>query len=772
MILKYCFPLLFGAVALASAQTRETTSAHRPFTVRDSIEMKVFTDPYTRTPGATAKEAPDGRGFIVVTTQGDLETNTLKSCLWYFRRRDLDAFLDGKQSVPPQPQLLFARRGVPEAKQMGSYGSLITDVQWSADSNSLTFLVERTHGIHHLYQRVLSQRIARDLTPRETGDIISPNSQGTTLTYLVSSPQVEKQRDRNRVSTVLTGHSIFDILFPRDFPYPPGIERPWRLRVKFQGETRTFPSGKEKFFPYTATQIFTPSISPDGAYVLTVVPVEDVPSSWRAYQTANPVMKFIPANSTSDRSGRHTNWPWQYALIDLKTGTITPLFAAPTPYLTYWGGPFEAKWSRSGTTILITQTYLPLDEAQIHNEDSVPPCAIAEYSVRKRSASCLATAPLPDKGEALMSANYDASGHVVAKWSVRGTQVLRIYERGSKTWIASNVTPPAPRTMELIIHQDIDVPPTLWVRRGKDERLLWDINPQLQSAQFGRAHLYQWADSSGYTWRGGLVLPLEPAPAEGYPLVIQTHGFYNAHEFLVDGAFTSGNAAQPLASSGIAVLQMEDRSGRHSRPSEEEAEDEIRGIESAIEQLTKEHVIDRSKVGIQGFSRTSWYVERALERSPELYKAALIIDGVDQSYVSDVLFVPGYPRTRIDTEGSIGSPPFGGGLTKWLRNAAGFNLDKVTTPVRLEAHGTTFSILGEWEIYSILEQQGKPVDFIDIVHGQHILQRPKDRYVSQQGALDWFRFWLQDYEDADPNKVGEYLRWNEMRATSNRAEGP
>jgi len=116
--------------------------------------------------------------------------------------------------------------------------------------------------------------------------------------------------------------------------------------------------------------------------------------------------------------------------------------------------------------------------------------------------------------------------------------------------------------------------------------------------------------------------------------------------------------------------------------------------------------------------------------------------------------------------GSIGAAPFGLGLRQWMDNAAGFNLDKIKTPVRLEAHGTTFSILGEWEIYSILQQQGKPVDFIDIPHGQHILQKPRERYASQQGAVDWFRFWLQGYRRPDAEDKSQYQRWTAMQAAS------
>ncbi len=42
---------------------------------------------------------------------------------------------------------------------------------------------------------------------------------------------------------------------------------------------------------------------------------------------------------------------------------------------------------------------------------------------------------------------------------------------------------------------------------------------------------------------------------------------------------------------------------------------------------------------------------------------------------------------------------------------------------------------------------------------------------SQGLTVDWFRFWLQDQEDADPAKVEQYARWRKLREQrdSNRA---
>jgi len=47
---------------------------------------------------------------------------------------------------------------------------------------------------------------------------------------------------------------------------------------------------------------------------------------------------------------------------------------------------------------------------------------------------------------------------------------------------------------------------------------------------------------------------------------------------------------------------------------------------------------------------------------------------------------------------------------------------------------------------------------------------PEHRLAIYNRNLDWFRFWLQDYEDPDPAKTEQYARWRQFRAKQ-RATG-
>ena len=115
-------------------------------------------------------------------------------------------------------------------------------------------------------------------------------------------------------------------------------------------------------------------------------------------------------------------------------------------------------------------------------------------------------------------------------------------------------------------------------------------------------------------------------------------------------------------------------------------------------------------------------------------------------------------RDRVEDELRVGE-----GLQQWFRHSPEFNLDKVSTPLRIVDRGR-WGLLVDWEPYAMLRILHKPVDFIQLNATQHPTTRPAARLVSQGGSVDWFRFWLQGYEDPDPAKREQYARWHKLRA--------
>lgn len=79
----------------------------------------------------------------------------------------------------------------------------------------------------------------------------------------------------------------------------------------------------------------------------------------------------------------------------------------------------------------------------------------------------------------------------------------------------------------MLCRESLNRPPEIVVsdlKTGK-ERLITDLNPQLEKFEFGRVEEIEWTDRMGRKWRGSLFYPPDYEAGKRYPLVIQTHGF-------------------------------------------------------------------------------------------------------------------------------------------------------------------------------------------------------------------------------------------------------
>jgi dipeptidyl aminopeptidase/acylaminoacyl peptidase len=213
-----------------------------------------------------------------------------------------------------------------------------------------------------------------------------------------------------------------------------------------------------------------------------------------------------------------------------------------------------------------------------------------------------------------------------------------------------------------------------------------------------------------------------------------------------------------LAASGILVVQIgngnDDCTG-----TPEEGSCGLAMLEGAANQLVSQGLADPERIGAIGFSRTGFQVMEELTTGSLHLRAASVTDSVMFTYLQFLSwperFGPGFSTV-------LGAPPVGEGLQQWLKRSPGFNLDKVRTPLLVNAEGTN-DVLFMWEPYAGLRYMHKPVDLIVLNTDEHVLTNPAVRMASQGGSVDWFRFWLQGYEDPDPAKAEHYKRWRELR---------
>jgi dienelactone hydrolase len=492
----------------------------------------------------------------------------------------------------------------------------------------------------------------------------------------------------------------------------------------------------------------------------------------------------------------------QFALIDLDTGQVTTLLDAPIGRALLFYAPQKAVWSHDGRRVLLVNTFLPLEGVNEveRSKRSERPC-VALVDVARREAVCVA--PVNQSAEDTRNLQKGTTFHslIDVNWGAdEGVVMLRYYafangddERDDyppeayrleksiwKLTDASSAVPAVLKSLEslkaskllsLSIHEELNSPQALYITdpNSRQSKELWNPNPKLTAVSLGDASIYRWKDKSGREWVGGLVKPPDYEPGHKYPLVIQTHGF-DRHRFMAVGAYTSANAARPMAAKGIMVLQVPDSHDGFLTAKEPLVH--LEGFVAAIDQMTAEGLIDPNRVGIIGFSRTCFYVLVALEKDPNRFKAATVADGTMFGYMQYLVNVDnpaGGEQFKKQVADIIGDQPFGDGLGAWLRQSPGFKMDEIRAPVRVEAYGN-YSLVLNWESYAGLRMQNKPVDLIFFPDAHHVLTRPQELFASEQGNVDWFCFWLKGEEDPDPAKANQYARWRELRKLQDQKE--
>ncbi len=195
----------------------------------------------------------------------------------------------------------------------------------------------------------------------------------------------------------------------------------------------------------------------------------------------------------------------------------------------------------------------------------------------------------------------------------------------------------------------------------------------------------------------------------------------------------------------------------------------VSGYESGAYQLVSEGLVDPTKIGIIGFSRSCFYVMETLAFGSIRLKAASVTDGVMEDYFQYIQSAAPGDRVAPEANAMIGAAPFGEGLQLWLKRSPGFNLDRVTAPLLVVGEGPQ-SLLFNWGPYAGLRYLNKPVDLIMLNTGEHVLTNPAVRLASQGGSVDWFRFWLKGEEDPDPAKAEQYARWRELKKLQEQNE--
>jgi dipeptidyl aminopeptidase/acylaminoacyl peptidase len=677
--------------------------------------------------------SPNGRYFAVVVTRGDLEHNANEYSILLFRSSGVT------HGVHPRRVVVF----LSSSNRAG-----ISEVEWLNDNDTILFLGSRGSDPTQLYSFRCSSHELKRLTSHRTSLLsYGISEKGDTIVYAAETPKRNLIDEKTlRDGFTVASERVGDIVRGQISTQEPEIfvKGNRSLADKALRTEDPFDSGVNDLF-----------LSPDGRYLVLKTDATELPAGWGQYDDED-IRVALRRKIAAGRSTRILH----YELIDLGTGRSEWLLHAPAVY-----AYSDVLWSPDSRSLLLCGTYLPLnvqEPAELQARRTHRFVVEIELGSRK-----LTEVTMGD----LKPISWDPRTNVVqfrvpSKAGQAEAPNGEVYYRKARGLWARLADPPDSNESarpEVFVDQDLNLPPRIFAFDPQTGRktLLMDLNPQFAQLAFGKEEDIHWTTNGGTAVRAGLYLPPDYTPGKRYPLVIQTHGF-DPHGFSIEGYYTTAFAAQPLASRGIVVLQIDDI---FYDTLETAGEDErvMSAYESGIDYLDREGIIDRNRVGLTGFSRTCMYVKYALTHSVDHFAAALVADGVDAGYFQYLLFYNADPALAAGFDNVIGGPPFGDGMALWLKNSPGFLLDRVQTPLQIQAIGPE-SILQEWQWFEGLRRLGKPVEMTYLPTGTHVLLKPWDRIVSEGGAVDWFCFWLKGEDQAGPFKAEQYTRWRELRA--------
>jgi dipeptidyl aminopeptidase/acylaminoacyl peptidase len=746
-----CLLCLVPVVLLAyvAAQELAADQVKRPVTIADAIRMTRLGNRYYwrggSSSGLVAQFSPDGKRFVVVLRKGNLERNTNEYSMLLWRTDEVF------RSPPPEVLVQLSS---------SSNRPAIYNVIWMPDNETVTFIGENPDQQGQVYAVNIRTRELRAVAKNPHSVLaysVAPT--GHQVAYLAEPPveSLFNEKAGPQAIEVPTTQNLYKLLIGQR-----GRDAWESALLFFQSETgdaREIHTNNPINYNNETNQLH---LSPDGKYIVILSYVTEFPKRWTEYTEPDlhrAITQWRPP-------GQHT-WVARYDLIDTGTGESRPLLDVP---VSTWDT--ELAWSPDSRSVVIVNTYLPLSNVESE-----------ELQGRKTNKFTVVV----DIPRGNIASIFEQKDLKFLAWDTGSDQLTFeigrqndrfeprpkvLYRKVGEKW--QIVTGTEDSQPEILLKEDMQSPPRIFAVDPKTQHatLLLDLNPQFKDLKLGKVEEIRWKSADGVVGRGGLYYPTSYVPGKRYPLVIQTHG-WNAERFYIDGPFTTAFAGQALAGKGIVVLQVEefedDKAFSSVGSTPRELERVVSIYEGAIEYLVHRRIVDRKHVGILGFSRSCMWVKYALSHSKYHFAAASVTDGIDAGYFQYIAYGNANSEMASEYEGIYGGPPFGQGLRRWIERAPGFNISKVQSPVLITALNR-LSALFEWEWFSASIRLGKPVDMVMLEDGVHLLEKPWERVISQQGSVDWFCFWLKGEEDPDPAKAEQYVRWRGLQEVQEEKE--
>lgn len=273
-----------------------------------------------------------------------------------------------------------------------------------------------------------------------------------------------------------------------------------------------------------------------------------------------------------------------------------------------------------------------------------------------------------------------------------------------------------------------------------------DLRPSIQVESLS------WRDADGQLYSGQLFSAAASGSGRA-PLFVT---YYSCTGFLRGGV----GDEWPLASMsrhGISTLCI------NYAPLRNDAVDRfnqgLSAVESAVEMLSIRGDVDPSRVGMGGLSFGSEIALWVAMKSNLLSAVSVASPVVSPAYyllgsLKGEEFVTGLRELW-----ELGAP--GETNDRWKTLSPALNLDRFTAPVLMQLSEQEYIQSLDYAIPLIHRRQADVYVFPDEPHQKF---QPVHKLAAYERNLDWFRYWLQEYESGSSFKQAQYTHWRTLSA--------
>jgi dipeptidyl aminopeptidase/acylaminoacyl peptidase len=708
----------------------------------------------TRRPVAgEVKLSPDGQKIAYIVKAPNLLTNRNDHRVYVRNLRNADRHLNGT--------LIFTADDV-------------SGLRWLSDSRRIAFLVRQKPKSVVMIADVAKRTIVSSVTSAERISSFGMSHDSRVVAFSVNLPPIDSKESRARDLhgfPVKFGEPLEKWQRPDWWPNSSIIivRHEANLPVRRHRLCSTLISAQDPCAIPGASGL---SMSPDGSHLTFNYRPTHAPTGWQS----NFVYKWLASGGIPVDA---------LALYDLRTRRVRIAFDAPDAGFeqpTVWSGdgrsftlvslsPIGSTWEQEDVRKGFTEASQLESHTHLFAVDVRSMCisrildSLPVWSQNPTLSWKSSTSPLLLRKSKTRFAWFAPNGE---GWAEQGPLTsssedlgLRPSSSMTRTTIESNgkvvvAVTETPTTPPEILKYNI---------RSSETKVLTDLNPEYQHIALGQVAKIDWKNSFGAECTGYIVKPVGYQEGKQYPLIIMAKGWNDS--FLSDTPYQTAFPPQPLANAGFVILMANmpaPKAGPHLYPGElDEAFNWMSMIESGVKLLSDRGMADPHRVGMIGFSRTSWLVDFMITHSEFPFMAASSADSGLYNY--GTYWFDNNRDGMKGAEQEMGGPPYGSSFTTWQAYSPAFNAQVNRVPLLMEycGYGAFRTPFNAFEFFVALNRQRKPVELYFYPRGEHVLDTPFERVASLQRNVDWFRFWMQNFERSDVDDREQYARWRELR---------